>query len=108
MLKAPYFEDLIRVFYSNLNIVYDGNLFIKVSYKMIVITPSDWILWLIRNIKGQKFSSSNIPNDLNYDRDMTLATMIRPDMHGQNVRNVGSLNMNDILLHYTFVHILSL
>jgi len=28
-------------------------------------------------------------------------------MHGWNVKNVGSLNINDKLLQYVFVHILS-
>ncbi|KAL2332597.1 hypothetical protein Fmac_013810 [Flemingia macrophylla] len=33
--------------------------------------------------------------------------MIRPEMQGRNVRNAGSLNINDMLLHYVYVHILA-
>ena len=32
--------------------------------------------------------------------------MTREKVHGQNIRNVGSLTMNDKLLHYTWVHML--
>jgi len=34
--------------------------------------------------------------------------MTREDLHGQNVRNVGSLTMNNKLLHYAWVHMLLL
>jgi len=43
MLKYPYFEDLIRDFYSNMRITNDGNLYYEVNKKRIVITPSDWM-----------------------------------------------------------------
>jgi len=32
--------------------------------------------------------------------------MIHENVQGQNVINAGSLNMNDRLLHYTWVHML--
>jgi len=32
--------------------------------------------------------------------------MIHEEVQGQNVRNAGSLNMNDRQLHYTWVHML--
>lgn len=36
-----------------------------------------------------------------------LNFMVKPHLDGQMVRNVGSLNINDRLLHYVFVHMLS-
>jgi len=55
----------------------------------------------------KKLSSSNILDYLKYDRDLTLVAMMKPYMYGHNMRIVDGLLMNDILLHYTFVHILS-
>jgi len=33
--------------------------------------------------------------------------MVKPQTQGQNVRNEGSLTINDKFLHYIYVHILS-
>ena len=38
---------------------------------------------------------------------MSLSSMIRPHMHDWNVKNASSLNISDKLLHYMFLHILS-
>jgi len=35
---------------------------------------------------------------------MALATMVRPDLEGEIVKTVGSLNINERLLHYVVVH----
>ncbi|KOM29681.1 hypothetical protein LR48_Vigan743s001400 [Vigna angularis] len=46
--------------------------------------------------------------DFPYDRDMALATMIIPDLQGgQGVLTVGCLNINDRLMHYIIVHMLT-
>jgi len=54
---------------------------------------------------GVKLTPKTIPEECNYDRALALSSMIREDVQGQNVRNVGTLKMNDRLLHYTWVHI---
>ena len=51
-------------------------------------------------------TSGTIPEGLNYDRQVALSTMIREEVHDENVINVGSLVMNDKLFHYTWVHML--
>ncbi|KAL2340175.1 hypothetical protein Fmac_008115 [Flemingia macrophylla] len=57
--------------------------------------------------QGQKLTFTNIPEGIDYDRDTALVSMIRPEMQGRNVKNAGSLNINDRLLHYVYVHILA-
>ncbi|WVZ07554.1 hypothetical protein V8G54_020900 [Vigna mungo] len=57
--------------------------------------------------EGQKLSFSNILDDFHYDREMAVATMVRPEMQGQRVKTVGCLNINDRLLHYVIVHMLT-
>ncbi|BAT72937.1 hypothetical protein VIGAN_01038400 [Vigna angularis var. angularis] len=57
--------------------------------------------------EGQKLSFSNIPDDFPYDREMALATMVIPEMQGHRVKTVGCLNINDRLLHYVIVHMLT-
>jgi len=53
-----------------------------------------------------KLTLGTILEEVNFDRALALSSMIREDIQGQNVRNVGSLKMNDRLLHYTWVNIL--
>ncbi|ESW10244.1 hypothetical protein PHAVU_009G192600 [Phaseolus vulgaris] len=77
-INLPYYEDLVRVFYTNVKITLDG---LKLTHGMI-------------------------PEELNFDRALALSSMIREDVEGENLKNVGSLKMNDQLLHYTWVHIL--
>ncbi|WVY93734.1 hypothetical protein V8G54_032822 [Vigna mungo] len=57
--------------------------------------------------KGKKLCYVNIPYDFPYDREMILATMVRPEMQGQHVKTIGCLNINDRLLHYVIVHMLT-
>jgi len=108
MLQVMYFEDLIKLFYSNLKITGVGNLCTEVREKKIKITPPDWLTFAHLKYQGQKLTSSNFPEELNYDHDKALTSMIRLQMHDQNIRNGRSLNINDRLFHYIFVHILSL
>ena len=62
----------------------------------------------IANLKydGVKLTPGMIPDEVNFDRELALSSMIREDVQGQNIKNAGSLNINDILLHYTWVHML--
>nr|KYP73466.1 hypothetical protein KK1_006091 [Cajanus cajan] len=80
-LKCDFFEDLIKVFYSNLRVPEAGFLYSDVNKTKIKINQ--------------------------FDRDIAQTSMIRPELQGRNVRNVGSLNINDRLLHYVYVHILA-
>jgi len=90
------------VFYSNLKITKLGNLYIEVNKKNIKITHSDWLTLTNLTYQGQKFSSSNIPKEFNYDRDMTLSFMIKQKMQDQNVKNVSNLNIKDRLYLCTY------
>jgi len=62
----------------------------------------------VANMKydGLLLTPGTIPEDIHFDCQHALLTMTREEVHGQNVRNVGSLTMNDILLHYIRVHML--
>jgi len=50
---------------------------------------------------------TNILEDLPFAHDMALASMPRSKMQGQRVRTVDFINVNDKLLHYVIVHILT-
>ncbi|KAL2337138.1 hypothetical protein Fmac_011584 [Flemingia macrophylla] len=106
-MSSSYFEDLIKAFYSNLRVSKDGYLYSEVNKTKIKMKPADWLIVAGFKYEGHKLSFTNMPEDIEYDRDTALASMIRPEMQGRNVRNVGSLNINDRLLHYVYVHILA-
>ncbi|KAL2341132.1 hypothetical protein Fmac_009072 [Flemingia macrophylla] len=106
-MSSSYFEDLIKVFYSNLRVSEAGYLYSEVNKTKIKMKPADWLIVPGLKYEGHKLSFTNMPEDIEYDRDTTLASMIRLEMQGRNVRNVGSLNINDRLLHYVYVHILA-
>ena len=97
-MKFLYYEDLVRVFYTNLKITHISDLSIEICSNLIHIRQMDWM-----NILQ---ISCMMPEEVNFDRALTLSSMILEDVQGQNVRNAGSLNMNDKLLHYTWVHML--
>ncbi|KOM42055.1 hypothetical protein LR48_Vigan04g225300 [Vigna angularis] len=81
---------------------------VKKNLSAAFFKPADWLT--VANLKydGKKLCYSNIPDDFPYDRDMTLATMVIPDLEGgQGVLTVGCLNINDRLLHYIIVHMLT-
>ncbi|XP_022642528.1 uncharacterized protein LOC106774437 isoform X2 [Vigna radiata var. radiata] len=105
-MECPYFEDLIRVFYSNLR-VENGYLYTEVNKTKIEMKPADWFTIAHLKYQGQQLSFPTIPDDLPYNRDMAFSDMIRPELQGQNVKTVGAMNVNDRLLHYVLVHILS-
>ena len=66
----------------------------------------DWMNIADLRYGGVKLTPGTIPEECNFDQALALSSMLREDVQGQNVRNVGSLKMNDHLLHYTWVHIL--
>jgi len=96
----------MKVFYSNLKMTADGNLQSEVSNKKITISPSDWMPLAHLQYEGLEVSYPNIPEHLNYDRELALNSMLRPEFQGQGLRNVASLTVDDWLLHYIYVHIL--
>nr|KYP63004.1 hypothetical protein KK1_017565 [Cajanus cajan] len=106
-LKCDFFEDLIKVFYSNLRVSEAGFLYSDVNKTKIKIKPSDWLSLVGLKYQGHKLAFPNIPEEMQFDRHIALTSMIRPELQGRNVRNVGSLNINDRLLHYVYVHILA-
>jgi len=103
-MKLSYYEDLVRVFYTNLKFTPIGDLSIEICLNQIEIRQMVWMN--IANVKydGVKLTLETIPEGLNFDRALALSSMIREEERGQNVINVGSLNMNDRPLHYTCVH----
>ena len=86
----------------------DGNLQSEVSNKKIIIAPFDWMSLAHLHYEGLEVLYPNIPENFNYDRELALNSMLRPEFQGQGVKNVGSLTVNDRLLHYSYVHILRL
>lgn len=105
-INLPYYEDLIRVFYTNVKITPVGHLVIEICGRMIHIKEMDLITIAHLQYDGLKLTPETIPEELNFDRALALSSMIREDVKGENLKNVGSLKMNNRLLHYTWVHIL--
>ena len=101
-----YYEDLVRLFYTNLKITHLGHLAIEICGRMIHIKEMDWMNIAHLRYDGLKLTPGTILEEVNFDRPLALSSMIHEDVEGQNVRNVGSLKMNDRLFHYTWVHIL--
>jgi len=96
-INLPYYEDLVRVFYTNAKITPVGDLAIEICGRMIHIKEMDWMTIAHLRYDGLKLTPGTIPEELNFDRALTLSSMIREDVEGENVRNVGSLKMNDRL-----------
>jgi len=42
-----------------------------------------------------KLTPRTIPEEVNFDQALALSSMIHENVQGKNVRNVGSLKMND-------------
>jgi len=94
------------VFYTNLKITPRGELAIEICGKRIHINEMDWMNIADLRYGGVKLTLRTIPEDCNFDRALSLSSMLCEDVQGQNGRNVSSLTMNDRLLHYTWVHML--
>ncbi|ESW30631.1 hypothetical protein PHAVU_002G169500 [Phaseolus vulgaris] len=105
-INLPYYEDLVRVFYTNEKITPVGHFAIEICEKMIHIKEIDWMTIAHLQYDGLKLTPGTIPEELNFDRALAVSSMIHEDVKGENLKNVGSLKMNDRLLHYTWVHIL--
>ena len=103
-MKLPYYEELVRVFYTNLKITPLSELAIEICGKWIHINGMDWMNIVDLRYGGVKLTPGTIPEECNFDRALALSSMLREDVQEHNVRNVGSLTMNDRLLHYTWVH----
>ncbi|KAL2334548.1 hypothetical protein Fmac_015761 [Flemingia macrophylla] len=91
-MSSSYFEDLIKVFYSNLRVSEAGYLYSEVNKTKIKMKPADWLIVAGFKYEGHKLSFTNMPEDIEYDRDTALASMIRPEMQGRNVNLLGVSN----------------
>ncbi|WVZ20478.1 hypothetical protein V8G54_007800 [Vigna mungo] len=99
--------ELVKVFYTNLKVNGNGHISSKVKSTNIITKPTYWIIICNLSYEGQKLSFQIISEDLLNDECEPLNSLVKPHLDGWMVRNVGSLNINDRLLHYVFVHILS-
>jgi len=106
-LDRPFYPGLIKVFYSNLRISGNGYLLSEVNRRKIKLKHDDLFNICHLKYEGRTVSFTDIPEDLPLDRDMALSSMLTPKMQGQRVRSIGSMNVNDRLLHYVLVHILT-
>ncbi|KAL2324138.1 hypothetical protein Fmac_023196 [Flemingia macrophylla] len=79
-IHTSYFQDLIKVFYSNLTLTEDGHLYTEVNKTKIHIKPTDWLTLAGLKYQGIKLNLPDIPDDLDYDRATTLTSMTRPHM----------------------------
>ena len=66
-LKGPYYDDVMKAFYSNLKVIEEGNLLSEVNNKKIIVTPCDWMLLARLKYDGVHLSYPNIPERLNYN-----------------------------------------
>jgi len=97
-INLPYYEDLVRVFYTNVKITPVGHLAIEICEKMIHIKEMDWMIIAHLQYDGLKLTPGTIPEELNFDRALALLSMIREDVEGENLKNVNNLKMNDRLI----------
>jgi len=97
---------LLEYFIQTLKVTEVGHLNSEVNKIKIKIKHAD-CLTLTNLYQGQKLLFSNIPKELQCDHDMTLSSLVKPHMQGQNVTKASSLIINDKLLHYVLVYILS-
>jgi len=96
-INLLYYEDLVRVFYTNVKITPLGHLAIEICGRMIHIKEMDWMNIAHLMYDDLKLTLGTNPEELDFDRALTLSSMIREDVEDQNVRNAGSLKMNDRL-----------
>jgi len=59
-----------------------GDLQSEVSNKKIIIAPSDWMPLAHLHYEGLEVSYPNIPKHLNYDRELALNSMLKPEFQG--------------------------
>ena len=97
VINLSYYEDLVRVFYTNVNITPVGHLAIEICGRMIHIKEMDWMTIAHLQYDGLKLTPGTIPEELNFDRALALSSIIREDVEGENLKNVGSLKINDRL-----------
>ncbi|ESW10229.1 hypothetical protein PHAVU_009G191700 [Phaseolus vulgaris] len=97
------FQNLLnfQLFYTNLKITPLGDLAIEICGKRIHINQLDWMNIVDLRYDDVKLTPGTIPEECNYDLALALSSTIREDVQGQNVKNAGSLKMNNRLLHYT-------
>lgn len=83
-INLPYYEDLVRVFYTNVKITLVGHLAIEICRRMIHIKEMDWMTIAHLQYDGLKLTPGTIPEELNFDRALALSSIIREDVEGEH------------------------
>ena len=60
-MKLSYYEDLVKVFYTNLKFIATGDLSIEISSKQIEIRQMDWVNVANLRYNGIKLTPGTIP-----------------------------------------------
>jgi len=101
------FEDMIRVFYTNLWIIDDGIPYSKVNQKRIIVGLPDWLALTKLKFKGLKV---NVAKALWWSKLQLwygISSHYGQGMQGLNVKIVGSLSVDDTSWVYDEVIILN-
>jgi len=67
-MKLPYYEDLVRVFYTNLKITPLDDLAIEICEKRIHINQLNWMNIVDLRYDGVKLTPGTIPEECNFDQ----------------------------------------
>ncbi|KAL2325002.1 hypothetical protein Fmac_024060 [Flemingia macrophylla] len=71
-MSCSYYEDLTKVFYSNLRVSQAGHLYSEVNKTKIKMKSADWLIVVGLKYQGHKLSFTNIPEGIDYDRDTKI------------------------------------
>ena len=66
-MKLPYYEDLVRLFYTNVKITPIGHLAIEICRRRIHINQLDWMNIVNLKYDGVKLTPGTIPEEVNFD-----------------------------------------
>jgi len=85
-----YYNELDRVFYTNLRVREHGYLYNEVNGMKIKITLVHWLTVCNLKYYGRKLSFLDIFEDMDYDQHMALRSMVRPKFqcHNAGVRSL--------------------
>jgi len=81
-MKLPYYEELVRVFYTNLKITPLCELAIEICGKRIHTNEMDWMNIADLRYGDVKLTPGTIPEECNFDRALALSSMLREDFQG--------------------------
>jgi len=75
-MKLPYYEDFVRVFYTNHMFTAIDDLFIDIFSNQFEIREMDWTDLTNLRYDCIKLTSGTISEEVNFDRTLTLSSMI--------------------------------